>query len=100
VLYSLQDHHGIGTCDLDHPIITGAENTVSWRARKRDLQRTFPLDVLMVTSPKLSFVASGSNPTGISLALSKTIRSGRLEFTADRLGRLRWCLFPAFHHFY
>jgi hypothetical protein len=39
----------------------------------------------MVTSPKLSFVANGNNPTGVSLAPGETIHFGSLEFTIDRL---------------
>jgi hypothetical protein len=42
----------------------------------------------MVTSPKLSFIANGRNPTGIGLAPGKIIHFCTLEFTADRLGRL------------
>jgi hypothetical protein len=30
--------------------LAGAKNSVSWRARKGNLQRAFPLDVLMVHS--------------------------------------------------
>jgi hypothetical protein len=41
----------------------------------------------MVYSPKLSFVANGSNLTGIGLALGKTICFYSLEFTIDHLGR-------------
>jgi hypothetical protein len=52
------------------------------------LQRAFPLDILMVPLPKLSFVANGNNPTGVGLALGSTIHFGSPEFTADRLGRL------------
>jgi hypothetical protein len=37
-----------GMHDLDHPILASAKNTDSWCAKKGDLQRTFPLDVLMV----------------------------------------------------
>jgi hypothetical protein len=48
----------------------------------------FPLGVLMVYSPKLSFIANGSNPTGVGLALGRTICFDILEFTANRLGRL------------
>jgi hypothetical protein len=41
--------------ELEHTILTtlflaGAKNTDSWCARKRDLQRAFPLDVSMVPS--------------------------------------------------
>jgi hypothetical protein len=42
----------------------------------------------MVTSPKLSFVANGSNPIGVGLALGETICFGSLEFTTDHLSRL------------
>jgi hypothetical protein len=52
------------------------------------LQHAFPLDVLMVTSLKLSFVANGNNPTGVGLALGETTCFDNLEFTVDRLGRL------------
>jgi hypothetical protein len=72
--------------------LVGAKNTDSWHARKGDLQRAFPLDVLMVPSPKLSFVANGNNPTSVGLALGNTIHFGSMEFTTDRLGRLS--LFP------
>jgi hypothetical protein len=74
--------------DLDHPILAGAENTNSWHGMKGGLQRAFPLYVLMVTSPKLSYVTNGDKPTGVSLALGETICFDILEFTTDRLGRL------------
>jgi hypothetical protein len=74
--------------DLDHPVLTGEKNTDSWRTRKGDLQRAFPLDVLMVPSPKLSFVANGNNQTDVGLILGSTIHFGSLEFTADHLGHL------------
>jgi hypothetical protein len=43
------------TLELEHMILTTlylaiAKNTDSWLARKGDLQRAFPLDVLMVHS--------------------------------------------------
>jgi hypothetical protein len=53
VLCSSQDHLRTGMCDLDHPILVDAENIDSWCARKGDLQRALPLDVLMVRSPSL-----------------------------------------------
>jgi hypothetical protein len=81
------------TLEQEHAILTtlylaGAKNTDSWRVEKGDLQRVFSLDVPMVPSPKLSFVANGNNPTGVSLAPGSTIHFDSLEFTADRLGRL------------
>jgi hypothetical protein len=62
------------TSELEHAILTtlylaGAKTTDGWCARKGDLQHAFSLDALMVTSPKLSFVANDNNPTGVSLAL-------------------------------
>jgi hypothetical protein len=88
VICSSQDHLKTGTHDLDHPVLAGVENTDSWHARKGELQRAFPLDVLMIPSPKLSFVANINNPTGASLAPGSTIHFGSLEFTVDRLSRL------------
>jgi hypothetical protein len=88
VLYSSKDYLKTGTRDLDRPILAVAENTDNWRARKGALQRGFPLDVPMVTSLKLSFIANNNNLADVSLTLSKTIHFSSLEFTADRLGRL------------
>jgi hypothetical protein len=51
------------------------------------LQHAFPLDVLVVTSQKLS-ISNGNNPTGVGLSSGKTIHFDCLEFTVDRLGRL------------
>jgi hypothetical protein len=53
-----------------------------------DLQYAFPLDVTMVYSLKLSFVANGNNPTDVGLAPGETIHFGSLEFTSDRLDHL------------
>jgi hypothetical protein len=74
--------------DLDHLILAGAKNTNNWHARKGDLQCVFPLDVPMVTSPKLSFIANDNNPTGIGLTPSETICFTSLEFTVDRFGHM------------
>jgi hypothetical protein len=74
--------------DLDHPILASAENIDNLHARKGDLQRAFPLDVPMVTSPKLPFVTNGDNLTGIGLTLGETSHFDSLEFTANHLGRL------------
>jgi hypothetical protein len=41
------------------------KNNNSWHAKKRDLQRASPLDVLMVPSPKLTFITNNNNPTGV-----------------------------------
>jgi hypothetical protein len=81
------------TSELECAILTtlylvNAKNNDSWYARKGDLQHAFPLDVLMITSPKLCFIANGNNPTGVSLALGETIHFGNLVFTADRFGHL------------
>jgi hypothetical protein len=73
--------------DLDHPILAGVENTDSWPSRNWDLQCAFPIDVLMVPSPKLFFLANINNLTNLDLALGSTIDFGSLEFTADSLGR-------------
>jgi hypothetical protein len=64
------------------------KNTDNWRARKGDLQRAFPLDILMIYSPKLSFIANGTNPTGAILTPGETICFGSLEFTTDNLDHL------------
>jgi hypothetical protein len=93
VLHSSQDHLRIGTCDFDHPISCWCQkNTDSWHARKGYLQRAFPLDDLMVPTPKLSFIANNNNPTDVGLAPDSTIHFDSLGFIADHLGRLS--LFP------
>jgi hypothetical protein len=81
------------TLELEHTILAtlylaGAKNTYSWRAKKGDLQCAFPLEVLIVYSLKLSFVANTNNPTSIGLTPGETIWFGSLEFTVDRLACL------------
>jgi hypothetical protein len=66
----------------------GVKNTDNWRTRKGDLQHAFPLDILMVTSPKLSFHGNRNNLTSIGFPPGETIHFGSLEFTADHVGRL------------
>jgi hypothetical protein len=48
----------------------------------------FSLNVSMVYSPKLTYVANGNNPTGVGLAPGETIWFGSLEFTTDHFGNL------------
>jgi hypothetical protein len=66
--------------DLDHHIIAGVENTDSWPARKGDLQCAFPLDVLMVPSLKLFFLANINNLTGVVLTPGSTIHFGTIDY--------------------
>jgi hypothetical protein len=52
------------TSKLEYVILTtlyftGVENTKSWRVRKGDLKRTFPLDVPMVHSSVLAVSIDG-----------------------------------------
>jgi hypothetical protein len=68
--------------------LAGAKNTDSWHARMGDLQRTFPLDVPMVASPRLSFITNDNNPTDIGLAPGSAIHFGSLEFITDPFGHL------------
>jgi hypothetical protein len=75
-------------CDLDHPIMCRC-----WKHRQLERQEggfivCFPLDVLMVFSPKLTFVSNGNNTNDVGLIPSETICFGSLKFTTDRFGRL------------
>jgi hypothetical protein len=91
VLQYSQDQLRTGTCDLEQPISCRWKNTNSWHARKGDLQRAFSLDIPMVISSKLSFIANGNNLTSVGLTPGKTICFGSLELTADRFGCLTLC---------
>jgi hypothetical protein len=53
-----------------------------------DLQNAFPLDILMVTSQKLPFIANSNILTGVTLAPGEMIYFGSLGITADPLGHL------------
>jgi hypothetical protein len=51
--------------------------------RKGDLQRAFPLDVLMVPSCALAVIADGEHLTCGGFSLGETIHLGNFEFIAD-----------------
>jgi hypothetical protein len=48
----------------------------------------FPLNILMIHSPKPTIIANNNNLTGIGFAWGETIRFGSLEFIANRFGNL------------
>jgi hypothetical protein len=76
------------TSEQEHAILTtlyliGAKNTNSWHARKGDLQRAFPLDVLMVPSSAIVVAADGERLMCGGFSLGETVRLGNFEFNTD-----------------
>jgi hypothetical protein len=59
VLCSSPHNLRTGMCDLDHPVLAGAENTDCWRIRNGVLQRVFALDIPMVPSSVITIAANG-----------------------------------------
>jgi hypothetical protein len=74
--------------DLNHLFLAGAKNTDCWRTRKGDLQRAFPLDILMVPSSALALAANGEPLSCDGFSLGETICFGSLEFIAECFGGL------------
>jgi hypothetical protein len=72
--------------DLDHPISCRCKNADSWQAKKGDLQRVFPLYVLMVPSSALTVAADGDPLMCGGFSLSEPICLGRFKFIADYFG--------------
>jgi hypothetical protein len=68
--------------DLEHPISIGAENSDSWHATE-DLQRAFPLDVLMVLSSAIIVAADSERLTCGGFSLGRTVRLGSFQFIAN-----------------
>jgi hypothetical protein len=68
--------------------LASAKKTGSWCARKGDLQHASSLDVLMVPSSKLSFIANDNNPTDVGLAPGSTIHFSSLDLGAMFVGML------------
>jgi hypothetical protein len=76
------------TSELERVILTtlylaSAKNTNSCCARKGDLQRAFPLDVLMVPSSVLTAITDGEPLACGGFSLGKTIRFRSLDFITD-----------------
>jgi hypothetical protein len=89
VLHSSQDHLRKGTCDLNHPFILPVEkNTDSWCARKGDLQRATPLDILMVPSSSITITANCEHLACSGFSISEPIHLGNFEFIAIYFGGL------------
>jgi hypothetical protein len=59
LLNSSQDHLRTGTRNHGHPISCRCKKHQQLRARKGDLQRSFPLDVPMVPSSSIAMTADG-----------------------------------------
>jgi hypothetical protein len=60
----------------------------SWRARKGDLHRAFPLDVPMVPSSMIAITVDDEHLTCGGFSLGETIYLGNFEFIADYFGGL------------
>jgi hypothetical protein len=81
------------TSELEHVILTtlyvaGTKNTDSWCARKGNLQRAFPLYVLMVHSSVLIVITDSECLTCSGFSLDETVHFGSLEFIVDCFGGL------------
>jgi hypothetical protein len=82
------------TSEQEHTILTtlylaGAKNTDSWCARKGDLQRASPLDVLMVPSSSIAIIADDERLACGGFTLGEPVRLGNLDFIVDYFGGLR-----------
>jgi hypothetical protein len=64
------------------------KNTDSWHARKGDLQRSFPLNILMVLSSVTTVTIDGERLTCDGFSIGKTVRLGSFEFIANYFGGL------------
>jgi hypothetical protein len=76
------------TSKQEHTILTtlylaGAKNTDSWCARKGDLQRASPLDVLMVPSSSIAIIVDDECLACGGFTLSEPVRLGNLDFIVD-----------------
>jgi hypothetical protein len=63
--------------------LVGAKNVDSWHARKGNLQRAFPLDILMVPSYAFTITADGERLTCDGFSLGETVRLGNFESFAN-----------------
>jgi hypothetical protein len=63
--------------------LAGAKNSDSSRVKKGDLQRAFPLNVLMGPSYAIAVATDGEHLTCGGFSLGETIHHGNFEFTAD-----------------
>jgi hypothetical protein len=68
--------------------LTGAKNTGHWHAWKGDLQRAFPLDVMMVPSSVFVTAAGGKHLSRDGFSLGETICFGNLDFINDQFDGL------------
>jgi hypothetical protein len=73
---------------LDTLLFARAENTNSWRTRYGDLQRVFPLDVLIVHLSTLAVTTDGERLTCGASSLDKTVCIGSMKFIADHFDNL------------
>jgi hypothetical protein len=76
------------TSEQEHAILTtlylpDVKNIDSWRARKGHLQRSFPLDVLMIPSSVVTVAANGECLTCGGFSLSETICLRNFGFITD-----------------
>jgi hypothetical protein len=63
--------------------LAGAKNTDSWCARKGDLKRATPLDVLMVPSSSIAIVADGKCLACGGFSLGEPVHLVNFEFITD-----------------
>jgi hypothetical protein len=63
--------------------LASAKNTDGWHARKGNLQRVFPIDVLIVPSSMITVTADGEHLTCDGFSLGETVCLGNFEFIAN-----------------
>jgi hypothetical protein len=76
------------TRDLDHPVIYCCRKYRQLACQEGGFAACFPLNVLMVYSLKLTFVANNNNLTSVGLAPGETICFESLEFIVNRFSNL------------